>query len=181
MNRRRLLSLLGVGTVTSVASCRSAKSIPGLARWADRVVVRLSDGLSSSEQQLIAAIADITIPRTDTPGAADAGVPAFIEHMLSTWYTIEERRAAQLGLRALNRQCRTEQGDTFLALGPSKRLDFLSTLDGRKGPSGSAEDALAIMKRLTIHGYLTSELVQTKVLKIQTVPGRFDGCMTEPA
>lgn len=39
------------------------------------------------------------------------------------------------------------------------------------------------LKGLVLHGYFTSERVQKEVLKVQVMPGRFDGCvpMTAPA
>lgn len=181
MNRRRLLALFGISTVASVAYCRPAGGIPELGRWLDRLSIRLSDGLSNAERQLAAAIADTVIPRTDTPGAVDVGVPAFIDHMLAAWYTTAERRAFQLGLRTLDRKCRTEHRKAFFALDHPNRLEFLGTLDGKAGPAGSAEDAFTIMRRLTVHGYLTSQWVQTRLLKASFIPGRFDGCVVEPA
>lgn len=39
--------------------------------------------LTHSEMQTVAALCDAIIPRTDTPGAIDAGVPEFIDRRLT--------------------------------------------------------------------------------------------------
>ena len=54
---------------------------------------------------------------------------------------------------------------------------FLKTLDGKKGPKGSAEVSFGTLKWLTTYGYFTSERVQREVLKTVILPGRFDGCV----
>jgi gluconate 2-dehydrogenase subunit 3-like protein len=54
---------------------------------------------------------------------------------------------------------------------------MLQALDGAKGAEGSAEDAFATLKDLTIYGYFTSEIVMKDVSRHQVIPGRFDGCI----
>ena len=82
MDRRELLyrasMLLGgaltAGTVSGIlAGCTTSDS-PG----------QPGGGfLSADEMRTVTAMADQIIPRTDTPGAVDAGVPAFIDKMLT--------------------------------------------------------------------------------------------------
>jgi hypothetical protein len=45
------------------------------------------------------------------------------------------------------------------------------------GAEGSAEDAFATLKDLTIYGYFTSEVVMKDVSHHEVIPGRFDGCI----
>lgn len=47
--------------------------------------------LSSDQHELVATIAELIIPETDTPGARAAGVPEFIDRMLTDWMYAAER------------------------------------------------------------------------------------------
>jgi len=59
----------------------------------------------------------------------------------------------------------------------SDQTALLESLDGASGPAGSAEDAFATLKDLTVYGYFTSELVMKDVLRHPVIPGRHDGCV----
>jgi len=48
-------------------------------------------GLSDAELVLVSAVADTIIPRTDTPGATDVGVPAWVNFIVAEYYTSAER------------------------------------------------------------------------------------------
>ena len=48
--------------------------------------------LTPAQGTLVSAIADRIIPRTDTPGAADVGVPAFIDLLYAQFMTGAERQ-----------------------------------------------------------------------------------------
>src|SRR5688572_1054159 len=55
--------------------------------------------LSKEQGALVADVAEIMIPRTDTPGAKDAGVPAFIDLILKDAYEEEDRQRYVSGLK----------------------------------------------------------------------------------
>ena len=56
--------------------------------------------LSADEMKRVAALVDLIIPRTDTPGASDAHVPEFIDRKLSLDAALKERFLS--GLRAFD-------------------------------------------------------------------------------
>src|SRR5271156_5280467 len=58
--------------------------------------------LSEPQKAMIAELAELVIPTTDTPGAIAAGVPAFIDHVVSAWYSVAERKTFLDGLTALD-------------------------------------------------------------------------------
>ncbi|HLZ46683.1 MAG TPA: gluconate 2-dehydrogenase subunit 3 family protein [Gemmatimonadales bacterium] len=47
---------------------------------------------SPHETETVATIAELIIPKTDTPGARDAGVPAFIDVMFTDWAADDQRQ-----------------------------------------------------------------------------------------
>lgn len=62
--------------------------------------------LTTTQQKIVAEIAEMIIPRTDTageasPGAKDVGVPAFIEMMLKDCYNQPEHLSFTEGLASM--------------------------------------------------------------------------------
>ncbi len=170
MNRRDLLALLGTSVTAAWVQPLSATE-----RW--DLGVRLQRQLDTapsagSANPLITRIADLVLPRTETPGALDVRVPEFVDLLLADWYSPAERADFERGLADLDRRA-----GGFASKPEADQVAFLTILDGKKGPKGSAEDAFATLKGLTIYGYFTSERVQREVLKNPIIPGRFDGCV----
>ena len=73
--------------------------------------------LSGEELAVVSRIADILLPRTDTPGALDVGVPAFIDTMLKEVYAPQERNRYLEGLREFDAAARRFAGMPFVQLG----------------------------------------------------------------
>ena len=48
-------------------------------------------GLSEAHLALVSAVSDAIIPRTDTPGAMDVGVPAWVNFIVAEYFTSAER------------------------------------------------------------------------------------------
>ena len=173
MHRRDLIRLLG-----------ASAALPFLPRTADAALafgqrVHLGAGANGSrvlapdQDALVAAIAELILPRTNTPGALDAGVPAFIDHLLSAWYPADERTQLLAGFAAIDR----EAGGSFVALPAAQQVALLGRLDTTTGPAGSAPWAVRRLKSLTVYGYFTAEIVVKQVLHTPIIPGRFDGCL----
>src|SRR5437667_12734658 len=94
MNRREMLLLLA-GTAT----------LPDQLLAMGRAVHKRAHAgtlraLTPHQNETVATIAELIIPKTDTPGARDAGVPAFIDVMLAEWVGDEERKMFTDGLEA---------------------------------------------------------------------------------
>src|SRR5690606_33600173 len=72
--------------------------------------------LSNDQGILISQIAEIIIPKTDTPGAKDVGVPAFIDSMLKDVYSKEEQQRYLDGLKSFDEQAKAQYGESFIEL-----------------------------------------------------------------
>ena len=96
--------------------------------------------LSEPQQRTLAALVDQIIPTTDTPGAAEAGVPQFVDLMLTEWYAPEERDGFLAGLDDIDRQV---EGESFVALVPEEQARFVAALDAQEfdDPESPAADA----------------------------------------
>ncbi len=174
MHRRDLLRLLGA-TAALPFLPRSAEAAIALGYQVHAGSETGTRVLRADQIALLTAVCELIIPRTDTPGALDAKVPAFIDHMLGGWYPAAERDQMLAGFKAID----VAAGGSFAKLGEQAQVELLTQLDGRKGAEGSAEWTLRRIKSLTVYGYFTSELVVKTVTKDPIIPGRFEGCTAQ--
>jgi gluconate 2-dehydrogenase gamma chain len=169
MKRRELLRAL--------ASAAALAAVPdkNLAAWS-RVAsgIPLQNALSPAHLALVRAIADTIIPRTDTPSATDVDVHKFVDVIVNEYLTEAERVAALAGLDAIDARARTESSVTFTELSADKRSAMIDSFE--KGDRG-AEPSQTYwrLKGLVVHGYFTSERVMRDVLKVEVMPGKFEG------
>ncbi len=85
--------------------------------------------LSAPRFALLGAVADTIVPRTDTPGAVDVGVPALFDGMLRDWAGPSQREALIDGLDRIDAIARKQHGKTFVALDPQSRATLLTAHD----------------------------------------------------
>ena len=69
--------------------------------------------LSADQAQLVVALSDVIMPKTDTPGAVEAGVPQFIDDMLQTVYTQADKDRITKGMAAFDEESKSGYGDVF--------------------------------------------------------------------
>jgi hypothetical protein len=133
-----------------------------------------ANGLSDAQLALVRAMADTIIPRTNTPGATDVGVEHFVNVIVAEHATDDERTTFLAGLDAIDARARSESGCAFADLPAEARGKMIESLES--GPR-NAEPAHSYwrLKGLVVHGYFTSEPVMTQVLKVEIMPGRFEG------
>src|SRR4051812_18836159 len=63
---------------------------------------------------LISQLAEVIIPKTDTPGAKEAGVPSFIEQVVKDCYTPEQQQKFATALTAFDEEAKKQTGDSFI-------------------------------------------------------------------
>lgn len=138
--------------------------------------------LSREQYDLVTLLTEHIIPETDTPGATDAGVNAFIDVMLTEWYPEPDRRRFLEGLDAVAARAVEVYGKRLSACTTDEQVDVLRMLDREAFPDPETEpDAVAALqqrlaagdppffrtlKELTISGYYTSEVGATQELQV---------------
>lgn len=152
--------------------------------------------LTNEQRSLIAEVAEQIIPKTDTPGAIEAGVPAFVEMMLQDCYRQPEQQSFLDGVAQLQQQ-------NFLSLNDAKKTDMLKKLESdtkelmkayqvKQTKIGDNEDKEVmksqlkglpfwrLMKELTLLGYFTSEKGLNASFEYVPVPGKFELIKLKP-
>lgn len=183
MNRRDLLKL-ALCTVASASISRGLNA--GVSTKSEISQATFND----TQRRMISILAELIIPTTDTPGAIDAGVPNFIEVMVSDWYTPIEREVFLAGLSDIDQWC-LEQTNLTFATSPHpmqiKALQHMEAIASKHSASSPSLSALASkardelapffikMKELTVIGYYTSEVGVLNELAYNPAPGYYDG------
>jgi gluconate 2-dehydrogenase gamma chain len=178
MNRREVLRLLGGVAAVPMLAPLPPEGLLDLGRSLHaRLARRTGRSLDAHQLETVTNIAELILPETDTPGATSVNVPQFIDLILTEWCPAAERDRFLAGLADIDARGRRIYGGVLLDLRPADQSALLQAFDGVSGPEGSAEDAFATLKQLTIYGYFTSEVVMKRVTRHPVIPGRFDGCI----
>jgi gluconate 2-dehydrogenase gamma chain len=174
MQRRDVLRAFGAATALALLPHEA------VAAWARAAAGFPVDGLTGPQLALVGAIADTIIPRTDTPGATDVGVPAFVDVIVSENYIANDRTAFVSGLDAIDAQAKGSGGAAFADLPPTARVNVIEAIESASDRRAEPSRTYWRLKGLVIHGYFTSEPVMKQVLKVEIMPGKFDGAAPMP-
>lgn len=77
----------------------------------------------------LTAVADTIVPKTDTAGALDAGVPAKLDALVGVWATPEHKAEIIAAIDKVDVEARAKQGKGFAELSPAERTAFLTPYD----------------------------------------------------
>ncbi|MFM9838701.1 MAG: gluconate 2-dehydrogenase subunit 3 family protein [Cyclobacteriaceae bacterium] len=145
---------------------------------------------TEEQAAIISELAEIIMPKTDTPGAKDVGVPAFIDSMLFEVYSKEKQQKFLKGLEEFDEGAKKTFGENFVECKPEEKVAHvkkhhdaaLSTSDKKSSwgwwsAAGDDKPFILKIKELTLLGFFTSEPGSTQVLQYNQVPGPFKGCV----
>lgn len=139
-----------------------------------------SPNFTKDQVDLLAEIAETIIPRTDTPGAKDAGCAEFMTKIVDRCYFEKDSQRFHDGLKQIEDSSTSRFGRKFRQLTSEQRTEFLSELDREarsyRPEPGEPAHYFTMYKQLTLFSFFTSEVGQTKVLRHVPIPGRYDGC-----
>jgi hypothetical protein len=147
--------------------------------------------LGADQLKLLDAFAATLIPKTDTPGAVEAGVPKLLAQMFADWASNETRGELSGGLERIDAASRKAKGKSFAELAPAERQAFLADHDkaalvevplppGTKQKGNPfapivsvADNGYAKLKELVATLYYSSEAALTTELAYDHVPGKW--------
>jgi hypothetical protein len=175
MNRREVLLLLAGTAALPDELLAIGRAVHKRAR------AGMLRSLTPHQNETVATIAELIIPKTDTPGAREVGVPAFIDVMLAEWGDDEQRQAFTAGLADVDKRTRALFAKDFIACSPEQQTHILTALDAelarlRDTKADTSKHFFAGMKWLTLTGYYTSEVGATAEHHYRVVPGRYQPC-----
>src|SRR5262249_41558164 len=126
MDRREALQLFATGIALQLAPpnllavARQMRSLIGT-----EASLRT---LNSHQSATVTSIADLIIPRTTTPGAADIGVERFIDLILTEWYIEEERNRFLNGLADVDARSQASFGNKFIECSAVQQSEIMTAL-----------------------------------------------------
>ena len=175
MNRRDFVKQLSAGMGAALTPGVLAAILSGCTAEPEA-----SGLLTTRELDVLGSLTDAIIPRTDTPGARDAGVPQYIEMMLTEFTPPDYVATFRSQLDWISSWLEGQDARRLEDVVDEKRNVLLVSLDDQAFGDGSSnelpsgEPALfAILKPLTVAGYYTSKIGATQELH-QTPFGSYE-------
>jgi gluconate 2-dehydrogenase gamma chain len=141
---------------------------------------------TAAQAGLVARVADIMIPRTDTPGAVDAGVPQFIDAILKGAYPKADQDRYLAGLQQFDERASQAHGKPFVNVSEEQQVALVREVHDEALRAAQTDSAarqrnqrpfILMTKELTMLGFFSSEAGSTQVLQYIQSPGPFKGCL----
>ncbi|HWU03147.1 MAG TPA: gluconate 2-dehydrogenase subunit 3 family protein [Novosphingobium sp.] len=156
-DRRQVLAGVGVLLGLSFLPAQALAAAPAAPAFFDKQAAAL-----------LAAFADTLIPRTDTPGAIDVGVPATFDLLMRDWASGARRTAFLAALGAIDAEAKARTGKPFAQLTPAARQAVLEPYDAQHN---EGDMRYAALKDLVVNLYYLSEPGATVELRYEHAPG----------
>ena len=198
MDRRELLKMIALATGTAfiggeffLSGCKNPEAGGSM-------------DFSEDDVALLDEVGETILPRTNTPGAKDAKIGAFMAIMVNDCYTAADQKVFHEGIKKLDDASKAMHDVSFMKATPDQRKSLLIKLDEEakkdasdrreydeqqvkkereeheKGNTGFEREKrsahyFSMMKQLTISGYFTSKEGRTGALRYTPVPGGYNG------
>lgn len=131
-----------------------------------------------AQAAVVTAIADAILPHTDTSGALDVGVPAFIDLMLADVYDAAAQERFNKGSAEFEIAASTS-GKAFLDRDAAARAEFVkeSLEKALAAPREGGKPFILMTRELTLLGFYTSQPGISENMWYQAVPTAYHGCV----
>lgn len=132
--------------------------------------VAQSKFFTPDEFETLSQIAERIIPSTGTPGAIGAGVPQYIDQVVSV--NGEHQKRFRAGLAKIDAESARRFGQKFVKLSEERQIELLMPL------SENGDEFFDMVKSMTADGYYTSQvgLVQELGYAGNMAMGQFPAC-----
>lgn len=180
MNRRRAIF---IGFITGTAGLGIFSSV----KWFEH---KNSPNLQQlgSKLPLLDELAEIIIPKTNTPGAKEAGVGSFILYALFNLTSPKNQRNFLNGLQELEQLAIDECNKGFIYCNKVKQIQILTHFENKGKIQNQflkkvktkllGADFFSTLKKYTVWGYCTSNLGATRGMSYDQLPGKFIPILT---
>ena len=174
MNRREIIQYTALASGAAVCSPLLSLLLSGCST--DPSKMETGEGLSffnKTDFELIRELADLILPKTDSPSASEVKVPELIDRIVGTAYRDDERKKFEdqfAGFKGFLEQ------KSFGALNQEEKIALLNSIPG--GTNQKAKSGFIQFKQLTVAFYLSTEVIATTYLNFLPVPGTYEPCIT---
>ena len=134
--------------------------------------------LTAEEGSIVSAIADTLIPKTDTSGALDAGVPAFIDGVLQAVYPKDAQDRFKAGAAEFATAAKAAKGKAFADLAAGEREEYLkASLEEALAGERDPKPFVLMARELTLLGFFSSKVGIEENMEYVAVPTVYHGCV----
>lgn len=141
----------------------------------------------AKKSALLAALAEVIIPETDTPGARTAQVHQYIIGVLSNCMPARQQHKFYAGLESVEQYAFDRFGKSFVACDQQQQQAVVAHAAGDTGYSNRILNKINTklfgkpffvnLKDLTVEGYCFSQAGATRGLDYDYIPGRYEACI----
>ncbi|MFT5386327.1 MAG: hypothetical protein ACI81W_003740, partial [Saprospiraceae bacterium] len=124
--------------------------------------------MTKDQGQILAQLAECVLPKTDSAGAIEAGVHSYIDTVLKTLATPEQRDGFKSWIEDFTQRSSTAISKSFLDADEKERTAFLTDYENAAAEAAKKEEMpltvwFAIKEQILL-GYFTSEQGQKEAL-----------------
>jgi hypothetical protein len=161
MNRRTLVKQLFIiaGGIALLPSC--------LREQGGASIVLQNIKLTAADEDFLAKLSEILIPKTDSPGGRELNLHLFVMKMVDDCESPEKQQVFVKGMQVLQ--------DQYESHTPEQILSAITVLEKEK--EGDEAAFFKIFKSRAIQGYLNSEYVMKNKLIYKLIPGPYQAAV----
>ena len=133
--------------------------------------------ISAADEEMLAELCEIIIPKTNTPGAKDISAHLFVLTMVDDCATKEQQQNFVTGMEDFNSLCKSTAGKALVDCDAGEKKKITDAILALKEEDTPLKHFLGMVKGRSIQAYTSSEFFLTKVHVYELVPGRYHGCV----